>query len=507
MSFDPIKFKYTPPLTIVPEYQASTTEAGVATEVTTGTANSRAAALIVKLNEMEATSQYLQEIILQQSQNTSVSIDFTVNPDVSRALTGIYSTSNPSSTITIPMYNKLLDAEIGSMVVDMQLGPNSPFMPSPYQQADLMTVTRAVESQLLANNNYSSFLPTMLRTLKGDAVIFNSWATTTSTYPVMRYDQYKATSPAAIISAEAVDMPNNVHAYMDDYTDRFANAYAGMYKLTAGLNAVEKDINSVINQYVNQPIGDLVRIITLLTSLKSLSHLGSSRELADDLVNFAFVRLQCDLFTALTGVNRIMNIAVAPFKASIGSLSRMTNSISGVAKTVGTMSSGGLKDMIQGNPCSSKPTKAGTKTKIKGMSISGIDSITQGLTSLGAHLDMAQRKIMLKETQMMDNLRRANERLVGKHADCLELLCSLRALDSLISFAMSLASQLGASGPTFQTSSNVISTVLTDINIGAGPTYSLSSQGVVIAAPPNVPTPLQPVINVLARGGLTQLKL
>jgi hypothetical protein len=500
MSFNPLKFIYNPPPTIEKEIPEVIDVRGTitislptsASGVTRGTEDSRAVALSNKLSEMVAASQYLQQVILQQSAGIYVSINSMDTPDVYRALSGIYSISPAPTIITISMYNQMLDTQMASMAADSLLGLDSPFIVNPYQQGDLMTVTNEVESQLLSNNNYSSVLPILLRTIKGDEAIFSNWQQILQDYPVMNYTSYQNSGQASII-ADSVDVSQDLYSYIDDYLDRHATAYADLYTMTSGLNPVENDINAVVNQYITQPVDDMVRIVSMLSSLKSLVH---SSQLT------TFVQLQSDLFKAVTSLDRLMNIALKPFNSAMGTITQLTNSFSGMADKVGRAMQGGLKGMINGSTCSTRSVSPTISIQLSSLTVPGIDSLSEGLVTLGQHIDWAQETMKNKSIQVLDNFRRSNERRVNQHANNIELLSSLRSLDNLISFAQGMITQNG--GSNYQPQSTSVSSILSNINVNTGVTFSIK-QGLVVASPPNIPLPTTPVINVFSRGGLKEL--
>jgi len=520
MSFEPIKFIYNPPRTIeapLPEASSyvpnTTTNNPNVYPVSTATnaATSFAVSLISRYNGLAATSSYLQQVILQQTQDTPITIDFDVDPDASRAMIGLFGTPNPSNTVTVKTYSQMLDSQLGATMADMQLGSNSPFVTSPYQNANILTLTQSIEQNLQSQGTYSSILPTMLRNLKGDQVIFQSIAQTLQSYPVVQYDQYQASQLAnpstntSIIPASSLDVSPPLNSYLNDYADRYSTAYAGTYQLVSGINAVEGDINNVLSQYFNTAISELNMITSLLSAAQTLTSLTRLQDMADDLLGFAFVRLQCEAFTFMSLFNRLMNITVIPFQQANGILHKLSSAISGIASKLGTQTVGGLKGMIQGSSCSTR-SNSSVYAQVRGLQIPGLHNVTAGLASLGSHLAWAESEVMKGEEELMKQFRRLCERRINASGDMLELMCSLKSIQTLVSFGKAIASQPQSLAPTQQTQPSTITNILSNISVGTGTTYSVSN-GSVIASPPNVP-PIPPTVaSVFATGGLKQLNL
>src|SRR5208282_5748834 len=131
-SSKPIKFKYTPPPTLPPQavLSPSSTQIGV-TPVTSNqfgspqAAASKAAALVIRLANLNATAVYLMQCIQALTKTLGVQFDFTKNPDLGRALAQIYNTVNPPSSMNMTMYVNLLQAEMSFLEFDLLNPPTS----------------------------------------------------------------------------------------------------------------------------------------------------------------------------------------------------------------------------------------------------------------------------------------------------------------------------------------------------------------------------------------------
>ena len=193
MAFDPIQFAYTPPPTVEPP-SAGTAAAAAASPVGTpagAPSVSNAQLLIDRLAGMIATSQYLQSLILSQTGSVAVALDPSVNPELAAAAGRIWGQPLPSA-ITAAMLGRVLDAEFTVMQREMQTPSNSTTEVNPIQAADYALVGKTTESQLIATGDYTSQLPTLLRGLKGDEVVFSSWQHSLQFYPA-------ATGPTTMV--------------------------------------------------------------------------------------------------------------------------------------------------------------------------------------------------------------------------------------------------------------------------------------------------------------------
>lgn len=517
MSFDKFNFVYTPPPTVATPGMAAPPPGLTSTAQGSSAPLSKAADITAKLADLITTSQYLQAAILSQVGSAAVEIDPTVDPDTARALSAIYATATPPPYVTFNMFSNLLDAEVGSMQVDSALGLDSPYQQNPNQVADIATATRAVDQAMLQNPTYLNTLPSLLRPLKGDAYVFQSWQQSAAQYPAVRTAAADVTpQPGTILQAASIDMSDDVYQNLNDVVSKTGQAYAGIYGLLSSASAVENDINNVINTFANQPLADIAQISGLLSSVRGLSHLPTLEDLSDDLVNFAFARLGADLGGMTMLMDRMTQMAAAPLKSSLGTVARTAAGIQQLASSIGRLTTGGLKGMVQNNSCSKSPLR---KTNVKSqqaydsLTVPGVNSLTEGVKSAAAHVDWAQHEVKKKSDDVTTQLQRVNSRRLNHQADSQEVMCSLRTMDNLAAITKAFLpppSQSKSTPPKVSSaaspSSTQISSILSNL-AGVTKTTFVASNNQILVTPPAVPNPPDPVVRVLAGAGLRELSL
>jgi hypothetical protein len=519
MSFNEFNFKFTPPKTVQPAPQEVTPGVG-SSGVATPSSTSRSGKLASKLDDLIETSAYLQDAIVQRLRTVGVVVDFNSNPDVVRALSAIYG-SNPPGTISVSMLDSLLNADIGVMQTEMALGPSSPLEVNIFQAADLQLVTRFVEKQLIDSGTFNNQLPTLLRTLKGDAVIFQAWKSQLASYPAFSTVNKQAllTNPLYVpgkIKAIDVDLQVKTFEYMDDLLNRFGNVYSRVYRTLSEVNSVERTINSVALEYFYQPLDNIVRILSMMQTLRGIVHKPRLQDISDDLLNFAFTRLTAEVTESLFTIDQLIQMAVAPFQSTIGSLGRMIAGVQGLAsdaastvKGIGKLLSGGLKGMVSSNTCSGSKGPIGTpQTASKDLQIPGLANVSAGLYTLAAHLDWSKREAN-RHLQLIDlQFKRLAERRITGHSDRLDILCSLQSMDSLTNLATSVLQEKKAGTVTAadasQPAPEVMNRILTNLQTGTSTTFIINGSD-VIANPPDMPVPSSKVQDLFARSGIEKV--
>ena len=83
---------------------------------------SAAGKLIARLADLLDTNQYLQQMILAMSTGLGIEFDPSVDPETARALQTIYSNLPVPTSLTISMYNRLLDAKMTALQIESGLG-------------------------------------------------------------------------------------------------------------------------------------------------------------------------------------------------------------------------------------------------------------------------------------------------------------------------------------------------------------------------------------------------
>ena len=97
MSFNPIKFSFTPPATLDSRAGAPAVPAppAPASGPTSAADSSLAAGLLNRVAALKATGLYLQSLVLAKSQGIGITVDPNSDPNLTVALTRLYSASQP----------------------------------------------------------------------------------------------------------------------------------------------------------------------------------------------------------------------------------------------------------------------------------------------------------------------------------------------------------------------------------------------------------------------------
>lgn len=506
MSFKPFAFTFTPPLTVPPPplEAPSIISTGATVGGLTSGAQSKAGKLISRLNDLTDMSSYLQQAILNQTNKMGVEIDFAVDPNMSRALSSIFGTEAPPNIITIDTFNQLLDAHVGILQLDMATGLSSPVQPNPIQAADIMTAINTISGHLVTNASYNSWLPLQLNALKGDSVLFHSWADSLNTYPASYIDATTVSSTFLpnTISASGLDIDDALNDYENDAVNRFEQVYSRTYTAMATLNAVESDANAILSEYFVQPLQNIVRIISLFNALKGFAHKPNMANIQGDLLNYAFVRMAADLSGMLHTCDQLVALAVSPIKGALGSLSRIVSGVQQQAAFVGYLTHGGLAGLTKANACGqNSPANNTPGAASKLLVIPGLGTISEGLRTLGEKLDWAQNESSRSLAIVDKSFRQMLERRLGSHNDTQSLMCSIRALDGLIGLASGVAGEFKkgavAQNSTKQQQQEAASRILTSLQTGTNTTF-VSQDGTVIINPPNMPPVTPSVQRVLS---------
>lgn len=503
MSFKPFNFSFTPPLTVQEPTPAST--APVSTVPTVGGptsgAQSRAGQIISKLDDLTAMAQYLQDAIVTRTGRTAIEINPAVDPNTARALTSIYSTDTPPTFITVSMYDQLLDAHMGALQLEMMVGNNSTIQANPFQVGDLMTLINTIDGHLIDNPSYNNWLPLYLATLKGDSIIFQSWKASLATYPAFYASQPLVPSDLrlATISAASLDLDHDLFEYEDSVVTRYGQSYSNVYQAMASVSAVERDINSVMIEYFYQPLQNMLRIVGLFNALSGFAHKTSMSNIQGDLVNYAFIRLASDTTSMLHTCDQLVALSVAPLSGTLGSLGRIVAGVQQQAAVFGFLAGGGLAGLSKNNACAT----SNPSNKIKGgkpLNIPGLGEVSEGLKHLGEMLDWSMRESEKGLSLVDKSFRQLIERRMKQQDDKTQLMCSIRALDTLAGIANGVVKELQKGTVTPDSSpqqkQEAAGRILTSLQTGTNTTFT-SESGQIIVNPPDMPPAPDAVNRVL----------
>lgn len=527
MSFEPIKFVYTPPPTIPPLAVFAPTVNPVGTAVSVSTefgstaaANSNAAALVTRLKNLSATSAYLQSAILSLVPTLGVNFDLAANPDLGRALAQVYNTNEPPSAMNMPMYTQLLSADISFQQFDILNPPlGSSVQIQPLQRANVSLITKTFENTLIKSGQYDQTLPVLLRSLSGDQTVFTAMTAAISGYPILAVPQL---TPAQLATSQtptgtssrdlngaSTDVSDSLAGTLNAVLDQWTNSYAGIYQVVATPDPTETALPSVVATLSSQPSSDLTRLSTMLTNLIATEQQPAIQNAHDSVDNLIVPRLLSDVTSHATNLDYMMQIAVTPsasFTSLLGGVMATLSSINpgsilnvGLTGSVG-VAAGGF------NPPPLTPAQSQT-----------VAGLPEGLQILGANISWAQSSATNQSALIQSSIQRLGLRRMTNQGNTTEFLTSLKSLSSSVGIINALL-QSGANTPASSgnstslntgtvspnTSLQSFGTLISSLPSQSGSSYALDGNTLTII-PPAIPVAPPNVQAVLAQGGVKQV--
>lgn len=519
MSFKPFEFKYVPPPT-VPEsstYSDSVQQSGVFTmREPANILNTEAGKLLARVQDMLATNQYLQSMILASSKGLGVEFDPSVNPVASSALQTLYPNQSVPTSLTIDMYNRTLDAEMTVMQINAGLGNEAAYEVNPIQSGAISTISGIIEDGLIASGQFQYQFPLLLGPLKGDAVVFNTMAEGISKYPVIASPgtaELEATP--ALLKLKGQDISSSLALTLNNALDDFQSSYASVYQLASDVGGVASDVNNVLSQYFLAPASQILHIISLFKSLIGFTHIPKMKGIVKGLTGMVFVEMLCEAMGMQFLADRFIQTAVQPLRLTVSNISSMvsrvqlaiatgTSVIQGVEQSA-IQTEGVLKGLSTAYT-SGLPYQASAKTATsKPLVVPGIGELSKGMVALSTHLNWATNTAIAKVSQLDESLHKLVQRRLGDMNSQLAVLDSLRTLNTLTQLAQSVMTFNGnqpSSGATGVVSSiEAVGQILGGMQSSTGITYTLAN-GQIAAVPASVPTLPSAVQTVLKNGGL-----
>ncbi len=512
MSFKPFGFTYTPPATVPTPAPASTIVVSPTPNVGVGGptsgVNSRAGGIIALLNDLTEMSQYLQDAIVSLTGNTAIEINPAVDPVTARSLAGIYGTDSPPSSITVAMYDHILDAHFGALQEEMAVGNNSTIQPNPMQVADLMQAVSAVNNGLVNSPSFNNYLPLQLASLKGDSIVFQSMAQAISTYPAYYSTQPLAptTLPAAtIIPASTLDVNPDLAAYCTDALNRFAQVYTATYQSMASPSPAAQAAGAIMSLFFTQPLSTMVRISALLGSLASLATAPAMATAIGDPVNYTFARLASDTASMMVDVDQLVSLTQQPLTGS--ATASLTNLLTGAAaqqQSAGTVSSGALAGMSKAN-FSAASNPANKSVSSPPLSTPDLGTVSEGLKQTAETINWAQTSMTGNLTLLSMSFKQLTERRLNNANDTQSLMSNTQTLDTVSGLASGTVSELQKGTLTANSSpqaqQEAASRILTSLQTGSNTTFTTTGNQIIVN-PPSLPPVTAPVQRVLAIGGV-----
>jgi hypothetical protein len=526
VSFEPIKFTFTPPPTIPSQaiLVPSTNPVGVAIPVsnqfgTTIAAGSKAASLITRLSDLSATASYLQQALTALVKNLGVTFDLSANPDLGRALARIYNVTTPPPAMDMQMYISLLEADINFLQFDLLNPVDSSVQVVPLHRADVGLAAKTFENDLLSAGVYNQSLPVLLRSMMGDQVIFNSWTNALLKYPILSVPQKTPAQLATSanptgssgrdLNGSSVDVSDSLSELMNGILDQWENSYAGIYKVVASPDPTEVALPSIVATLSSQPSSDLIRLVTMLENLIAFQHQPSLKSAHDSVDNFIMPRLLSDIVGHAGNLDYVSQVATGPASNLTGSMGSLMASLSSI--NPGSILNVGLTGTV-GQAAGGFNHPPLTQAQVKALA-----GLPEGLQILGANVAWAQKESVRQNTLIQKSIQRLGFRRLSNQGSQTELLSSMKSLSSSIGIIKSIL-QSGsntpvASGNTTSLNTNVVApviglesfgTLVDSLQSQSGSSFALDGDTLVVT-PPSIPTASPRVQALLARGGVNQI--
>jgi hypothetical protein len=375
--------------------------------------------------------------------------------------------------------------------------------------------TRAFENEMGASLQYEKQLPALLRSLKGDQMIFRNWKSSFADYPAVR----KGAVVTGTVST-GLDLSEQAQILFDNIVTEQAGIYGRLFNLTTTVGHVEADVENIASKFFYEPIADLVRMAAAFNALKSFVHGVKLKDLTSDLTNFMFVRMLSEVGSFFNQVDRLANLAINPLKASVGRVASLANRVQGIGADSGYVKDGGLKGAVQGNACQKSRAVQAHQVedhhretpaeKARGGTAEAAwtkaCNVTKGINSLTSHLNWATNEINKRNNTVQESLAKLARRRTSDQSDRIELLCSMQSLDTLINLSTKFASELGINGAPRTATQQVeaMGRILTNLRSPSASVYSIQN-GTVQVTPRCFSAPTAQVEKVFAKGGLNRV--
>jgi hypothetical protein len=564
MSFKPIQFTYTPPLTVPSAPLAAATASRAAQnpldreQVASG---SKAASLLAKISSLKAASAYLQSAILALTANKGVVLNFAGNPELSDSLKRIYGSTTPPGAISIGMYSHLVSAEFGILRTDIALAnSNSSLQASPYQRLDLQQATKTVEDALCEAGDFDSQLPLFLRELCGHDLMYDSLTDALKQYPILCGTSYAPPSKAsgfsvtnytnpgagndfdafrglgeAVGSAAAPQSSANATSFeqlqqsnalatmdcsdefadsLDQRLDRQVSLYGQMYNTVVAATNVVGAINqdlSAVNEFVTTnalaAIDTIMCLMGAIKGIQAMVHKPDLKALKDTATLIMLPRLIAELGPFASMMDRMVQRVVSPVNSLLARGDALLAQVAGVERNLAYMIrkdgiTGVIQNKIHGKPLPQMDNSAAEKK---------FEQIDAGMQKLYGYAGWANRMIEAKATEARLSLVQALDRSQQVSGDRLETLQSLKDIANLMTVFQSVVQQVQGGGSALRLSGTAgqVSSILTGSTNPLNGTATLLNQlpdqattdPDVAAAVAKVPVPSDQVSKVLTTGG------
>ena len=442
-------------------------------------------------------SQYLQSVILSLTKGLGVTVNTDTSPELGQALSSIY--GSVPAAVSIPMYSALLDVEFGAQQVLLATGPDASIQPNPFQQQAVITINKAVESELSSDGSFAAQTPLMLRNLKTQAAAYTQWQASLAKYPAATGST--GSTAANLIQGSTVDVGDDVNQALTDHIDAMTSTYASAFTMMAGTSSVSQDIVSIVATFATLSVVELAQIKSLFTLVQTTSAAESLQDTSNGLTSFVFVQMLSSAASMVFSLDRVTQMAITPLGSMSNSLGsglsaaqgQATSPMSGVVRQIvqtARIASGVLSGMLASNSSAGGSPPSG---------------LTAGMNDLNTLFDWSLQQASGKNTTTLLSFTKLMGRTQNDTNSQVQLLSVINNLGTLASLANSFLTQNGAAAAAPATQLATVGAILATTNTGNGTTYTVQN-GAVTVNPPAVPTPTPAASVVLANAGVsTQL--
>jgi len=513
MAFESITFTYTPPPTVpnqgLNESVLAAAEPVVSTSTSVQANSSTAASLAAQLGDLIDTSKYLQSVIYSLHSGLGVTVDQS-NPDLGMALSVIYNGQVPEA-VSLAMYGYLLDAELGSLQVNMAAGPNAGVEANSFQQQALITINKAVESQLAADGGVAAQSALLLRSLKSSAIMNAGIQSQLLDYPAAT--STKSTPSLNVILASGIDVSSDVAALVQAHITAAGQVASSMYQTLTQPDPIASDVASVVGALATCSVVDLIRMSSML-SMTGQSLANSVLGLSTGISSFIFPQAVAQSSGLMMQLDKIVQMAVTPSLSANNVVTSIVQSLASVMKPNG-MLAGVIRTMKQPaaaqltGPLASMPMN---NSAVSGLSIGSpippsISSLgfSPGINEMSSLMSFCTSQTVSSSTLQKDSFQRLTARVDGDQGTSTQILAattSIKSLSSLVT-AFTKEQQNNAAISTQDASAQLqtIGNILSSSTTGSGSSYVVQN-GVVSVTPLAVPPTTPGAAAVFANSGI-----
>jgi hypothetical protein len=455
------------------------------------------------------TSSYLQSVIYSLHPGLGITVDQS-NPDLGMALSTIYNGQVPEA-VSLTMYGYLLDAELGSLQVNLAAGPDAGVEANSFQQQALITTNKAVESQMAADGSVAAQSALLLRPLKSSAIMNAGIQSQLLTYPAAT-----SVSPMPslnVIPASNIDVSSDVAALVQSHIDTSGQVASSMYQTLTQPDPIASDVASVVGALATCSVVDLIRMSSML-SMTAQSLASSVLSLSTGISSFIFPQAVAQASGMMFQLDKIVQMAVTPSLSANNAVTSMVQSLSATMKPNGSLA-GVIRTMKQ--PTSTQLTGPLAGMPANNSSVSGLPigspippsmsslGFSQGINEMSSIMSFCTSKTTTSSTLQQDAFQRLTARVNGDQSKSTQVLAATASMGSLGSLVTAFVNEQQSSAAISTQNSSAqletIGNILSSATTGSGASYVVQN-GVVSVTPLAVPPSTPGAATVFAKSGI-----